>query len=225
MTTAIIYCRFSPRPNADECTSNERQEERCLAYCASHEYAVEGIFKDSNVSGGTIDRYGLRRALDSLGKDWVLVCDSSDRLARDMLVALTIQHQVAQRGARIEYANGTPPGTTPEGELMGNILAAYAHYQRQIIRRTTKAGLARKKANGVALGRCPIGYCRQGGKLVPDPDEQTVIAGIIALVNLGYSVTYVTSICQQKYGLIRGRPWNEKTIRRIIAREKGKESS
>ena len=32
MTIAIVYCLFSPRPNAEECDSCEKQEDRCRAY-------------------------------------------------------------------------------------------------------------------------------------------------------------------------------------------------
>jgi DNA invertase Pin-like site-specific DNA recombinase len=220
MTNATIYCRFSPRPDADTSTSNERQEERCRLYCEVKSYDVLSVFYDRDISGGTIDRPELTKAIDSLKEGDVLVCDAADRLARDMLVSLIIQQRVSEAGARIEYADGTPPDTTPEGELVRNILGAFAQYQRATIRKKTKAGLARKRASGMHLGPCPIGYLRDAqGKLIPDPDEQLLISNIMGMwVDEQRPISSISRIMQM-VGPIRGKPWNERTIRRIIARE------
>ena len=40
MTQAVIYARFSPRPDANECDSVEKQLERCRSYCKAHGYDV-----------------------------------------------------------------------------------------------------------------------------------------------------------------------------------------
>ncbi len=219
MTNAIIYCRFSPRPDHETSTSNERQEERCLAHCYAHGYGYQATFNDRNVSGGTLDRPQLQAAIAALKPGMVLVVDTSDRLARDMLVYLTIQQRVREAGARIEFADGTPPTITAEGELIANIFAAFAQYQRTVIRKKTKAGLARKKDKGVYLGKCPIGYKRdKQGKLMEDADELYAIQKIMRLSKY-HPVALVAEVIQREEGDIRGKPWNERTIRRIIERE------
>ena len=43
--------------------------------------------------------------------------------------------------------------TTPQGELMANMLAAFAQFERRLIGQRTKEGLAAKKAQGVVMGR------------------------------------------------------------------------
>lgn len=224
MTTAIIYCRFSPRPDASTSTSNERQEERCLAYCRAHGYDHQATFSDKNVSGGTIDRPQLQAALAALSDGMVLVVDSSDRLARDMLVYLTIQLRVREAGARIEFADGMPPDVTPEGELISNVMGAIHQYQRAVIRRRTKAGLARKRDRGVYLGKCPIGYKRdEQGKLVEYSDERRLVESIMFRYRQrGRSAANIAADMQAVYGPIRGKPWGERTIRRIIKRELAK---
>jgi hypothetical protein len=37
----VLYARFSPRPNAEECDSVEKQLERCRAYSLGHGYTVD----------------------------------------------------------------------------------------------------------------------------------------------------------------------------------------
>ena len=224
MTNAIIYCRFSPRPDHETSTSNERQEERCRVYCLAHDYNVIMVCEDKNISGGTPDRPQLQAAIAALKPGMVLVVDTSDRLARDMLVYLTIQQRVREAGARIEFADGTPPTITAEGELIANIFAAFAQYQRTVIRKKTKAGLARKKDKGVYLGKCPIGYRRdKQGKLIRDKVETALVGHILALHHERYDVSYIERWCQTNLGPIRGKPWNERTIRRIIKRENDRE--
>ncbi len=226
MTIAIIYTRFSPRPNAAECDSCEKQENRCLDYCDSKKYKCWVLYRDENVSGGVYDRPGLREALDALSSGEVLVVDSADRLARDMLVSLTIRHEVEKAGATIEYANGSTCEDTPEGKLFENILAAFSAYERDRIRLRTKNGLAKKKASGVWLGKAPVGYCvnPETKGLIEHEWEQKCIAAIKSMyaMNPSMSSPGIADIITRTYGLFRGKPWAGRTVRRILAKKKKK---
>lgn len=224
MKQAIIYCRFSPRPNAEECTSNEHQERRCREYCRRKGYHVVRVFQDDAVSGGVLDRPKLSEAIDSLHAGHVLVVDNSDRLARDMLVSLTIRHQVDRAGAKVEFADGSPDSTTAEGELMQNILAAFAAYERRRIRERTAAGLARKQAAGEWLGRPPIGFRldRNTRSLVEDEKEQHAIEWIAGYAMKGLPATKIAALVTREFGPCRGKPWTAKTVRKIVAQGPGR---
>jgi DNA invertase Pin-like site-specific DNA recombinase len=43
--------------------------------------------------------------------------------------------------------------TTPSGQLMANVMASFAEYERQLIGQRTSSALQQKKAQGVRLGR------------------------------------------------------------------------
>lgn len=219
MTQAIIYTRFSPRPNADQCKSCDKQEERCREYCQRKGYEVVDAFPDKDVTGGVLRRPGLAAALEALGPGMVLVVDASDRLARDMLVNLTIRYQVERAGCHIEYADGSPVSNTPEGELFANILAAFAAYERARFARRTKAGLAKKKARGEWLGRVPIGWqVEQGTKrLVRNEDEQAAIGWAVELSRWGLSSDQIARHLTADAGQCRGRAWSGRTVRKILA--------
>jgi site-specific DNA recombinase len=227
MKKSIIYTRFSPRSNAKECDSCEKQEERCIAYCNSKGYVELAVFSDKNVSGGTIDRPQLRLALDALQPGMVLVVDRNDRLARDMLVALTIHQEVEKKGCTIEFADGSPLRTTPEGKLFQNILAAFANFEREKFAERTKAGMARKKEQGIWCGRPPFGWTKiKGeGKLVENTSELGVIMEIISLSKRGFSSMDIANRLTSNFVYCRGRPWSERTIRRILARNLAKVST
>lgn len=224
MTQAIIYTRFSPRPNADECKSNEKQAERCIEYCVRKGYCYHHPYSDEAKSGSVLQRPGLGAALNALRPGMVLVVDSSDRLARDMLVYLTICHEVKEAGATIEYANGTPTATTPEGTLIGTVLAAFSAYDRDRICLRTKNGLARKRKNGErTTGKIPIGWKldpENEKRLVVCKKERQVILEVCCWAELGWSsekmVRYFNN-CSTLW-LCRGKPWSPRTIRRLIKR-------
>ena len=217
---AVIYTRFSPRPNAKDCDSCEKQGERCQAYCKQRGYAWGCIHTDKNKSGSNLDRPALARAIDLLrfGEADILVVDSSDRLARDMLVYVTIESQVEQAGATIEFADGSPPGTTPEGKFFRHIMAGQAAYVRDCIRLRTKLGLEKKRKNGErTTGKIPIGW-----KLDPDNPKRLVVCGIERLAILRIfrltSTGQTSSQIAIQLGLCRGKPWSARTIRKLIKR-------
>jgi len=227
---AVVYTRFSPRPNAQECESCDKQEERCVEYCLC-KWGVQPVhrFRDENVSGGVLDRPGLNMAIESLrgNGDNVLVADSMSRIGRDMLVILSIQHEVEKAGGRIEFADGSPVSTTPEGELFSNILAAFAAYERSKIKHATSRGLKRRQANGEWFGKPPAGYMLDpddSKKLVECPEERLLIDRIMELAECGYRSTDSAGFLHSKGYSFRGKPWSARTIRKIIQRIRAEEA-
>jgi len=224
MPAAVIYTRFSPRPNAEECDSCEKQEERCRAYCEHKGYRVVGVHSDEAVTGGVFERPALAAAIDSLGAcegGPVLVVDAVDRLARDMLVNLTIRYQVEKAGGRIEYANGTPTSTTPEGKLFSHILAAFAAYERDRVRYATSRGMKRRQANGEWFGRPPVGWMRDpedSKKLLRCEQEQKALEKIRELSRVGHPSHKIAELLTEEFGQFRGNPWSARTVRKIVAR-------
>jgi DNA invertase Pin-like site-specific DNA recombinase len=178
---------------------------------------VVTICHDNAVSGKLLDRPGLAKAIDDLEPGMVLVVDTCDRLARDMLVSLTIRHQVDKAGCTIEFADGSPSATTPEGELFQNILAAFASYERARIARRTSEGLKRKQANGEHVGRAPVGYRVDDMKLVEDAVEQDAIQIINRLAAFGDTSASIAHTLLRRGLSFRGKPWSARTIRRIIS--------
>ncbi len=221
MKQAIISTRFSPRPNADECLSCERQEERCQAFCKSSGYAVKAVEHDRCASGGGLNRPGLAAAINALKSGDVLVVDCSDRLARDMLTSLTIRHEVERQGATIEYADGSPVDTTPEGELFQNMLAAFAAYERARIRARLKRWAAKKKAKGEWMGKPPVGWMidpDDSAQLIENSTERQAITRACDLKQDGYPSIVIANILSEEFGPCRGRPWSDRTVRRLVKR-------
>lgn len=225
MTKAIIYTRFSPRPNAKECDSCEKQHQRCLNYIYEKGYVSILYCEDPDTTGGILEREGLSNAIKAIKEsgdpDTVLVVDSGDRLARDMLVNLTIRHMVEEAGGRIEYADGSPTDTTPEGELFVNILAAFAQYERSRIRYRTSRGLKRRQANGEWFGRPPIGYMLNPDdrkQLIANENERKLVTCIKNLNRKGYSAHDIAYAVLYEE-TFRGKPLTDRKVRHIIKKK------
>lgn len=223
----VIYTRFSPRPNASDCDSCEKQLERCARYCVQKQYPNWQVFEDPATSGGLYERKGLQAAIAlfaaSKEKEKVFVVDSVNRVARDMLVSLTIRHEIERTGARVEYADGTPEETTAEGRLFVNILSAFAAYERERIRESIRRGLRRRQANGEWFGRPPVGYQLDPDdtkKLIANTDEQDDITTILNLAERGVNSEQIANFFSANGRLFRGRRWSPRTIRRVIADRK-----
>jgi site-specific DNA recombinase len=226
VVAAVIYCRFSPRPNSDECESNQQQLARCVAYCEKNGFYVVGSFCDSAVSGGVLNRPELQKAINYLHPGFLLVADRPDRLARDMAISLAIRKEIEDRGARLVFADGNNFDTA-ESELLANIMSAFAQFERKKFSQRTKNGLAKKRLEGVRVGRPPYGYKVVDGKMCENEDEQWFLSLAETLYRGGDSFndivnTLRNAIPSQSQGRPVCMPPSIQVIRRYLRkRQKG----
>lgn len=111
------------------------------------------IFKDHGISGGKASRPGLDRALKTLKRGDALVVLKLDRLGRSVQHLSDLLVRLGSEGVHFcSLAEGINT-TTPGGKLVYHLFAAFAEFQRDIIRENTVLGLATAKKNGSRLGR------------------------------------------------------------------------
>lgn len=215
--SCVLYARFSPRPDAEKCDSCEKQLDRCVVY-AETKYVIKSQWSDEGWSGAELVRPGLSHAISELKPGWVLVVDRTDRLARDMLVGYAIRKQIADVGATIEYADGTPAGDSPEEKFLQGIMLLVAAFERDRIVARTKAGMDRKRKKCERIGQIPIGWMidpkdPEKKQLVNHEEECRVIKIICQEKSRGYSIKEITR--DLNCGSWANRKWNEKTVRRL----------
>jgi DNA invertase Pin-like site-specific DNA recombinase len=235
MTKAIIYARFSPRPDADETESNEKQIARCQEYCDAHGYEVVAVHEDLDASGGMDTdklapevalrhRRGLLDALDALRNGWVLVVRWRSRIARDVFLEEWAHRRAESVGARIEAtdeANGGDPDTT----MMRQILSAFRQRERAIIRAMTRRGMRRHQAAGRRMSRadrCPFGWTvdpQNPDMMVHEPAEQETIEIIKELRGQGQGLRQIARWLEAHGIERRGKKnWPHNVVRNILTR-------
>src|ERR1700730_6579974 len=141
------YARVSPGGKSESVDAQTRQLTK--AGCRK-------VFRDVHVSGAKTDRAQLRRLLDQLEADDVLMVTRLDRLARSTRDLLNILATITGKKAGFKsLGDAWADTTTSHGRLMLTVLAGLAEFERDLIRARTGEGRERAKARGVKMGRPP----------------------------------------------------------------------
>ena len=112
----------------------------------------ERIFTDL-VSGSTIVRPGLDKALNHLRKGDTLVVWRLDRLGRSLNHLLETVGQLQKTGRGFRSLREHIDTTTPGGKRVFHLFGALAEFEREVIRERTLAGLASARTRGRVGGR------------------------------------------------------------------------
>ena len=106
--------------------------------------------------GAKTDRAQLRRLIEALQPDDVLMVTRLDRLARSTRDLLNTLATITDKKAGFRsLGDAWADTTTPHGRLMLTVLGGLAEFERDLIRARTSEGRERAKARGVKLGRKP----------------------------------------------------------------------
>lgn len=93
------------------------------------------------------------KALASLERDDTLIVLDLDRAFRSSIDALVTMENLKERGVNLRIMSLNLDLSTEFGEVIFSIFAAFAQFERRMISRRTKEGLAAARKRGVVLGR------------------------------------------------------------------------
>lgn len=78
-----------------------------------------------------------------------------DRIGRSLLDVITTVGYLLEREVKVRSLTDGINPSTREGQLMLNLMATFADYERELIRERVQAGVDAAKARGVRFGRPP----------------------------------------------------------------------
>lgn len=116
------------------------------------------IYTDK-ASGAKEDRPGLDALLKAAREGDTIVVARLDRLGRSLRHLIDISEDLRGRGIGFKVISGAAAGvdtSTPSGKMMFSMFAAFAEYERELIRERTLDGLKAARARGRKGGRKPI---------------------------------------------------------------------
>ena len=164
MSTLYGYIRTSRRLIAGE-PGNDPDTQRLQLLDAG--VPAANLYQDLGVSGstGTNTRQGWRSLISRLHQGDVLVVASIDRVGRGWIDVMSVIRELRDRGIRIRslaiseqtwtrYLDADPE--TPEamiGDVLATVFTWAAQQELEAIRRRTKAGMDRARAEGKRIGR------------------------------------------------------------------------
>ncbi len=207
--TAVGYVRVSTAEQAASGAGLVAQQRAIRQACKARGWTLIAIHEDAEASGRDLMRPGLLQAIEDLdaGTAGVLVVSKLDRLSRSLLDFAGLMERSRRQGWGLAALDVGVDTSTPQGEMMANVMATFAQFERRLIGLRTKEALQVRRAEGVRLGRPPV------------VSEETV-SRIGSLSEAGLSLRGIGQQLERE-GVPAprgGSRWHPNTVRRLISR-------
>lgn len=150
----LAYLRVSTAEQADSGAGLDAQRATIAHEATRQGWEVEFVV-DAGLSGATMARPALTEALERLdaGAADVLVASKLDRVSRSVHDFSGLLDRAHHQGWRLVLLDSGVDTSTAAGEMVANMLARAAQYERRLISQRTRDALTAKRAAGVRLGR------------------------------------------------------------------------
>jgi DNA invertase Pin-like site-specific DNA recombinase len=152
MPTTILYARAS---TGDQTLSLKAQKSKLEQQAQYRGWEDIAYIEDSGQSAKTLDRPGMRRALQMLerGQADTLCAVKLDRLSRSVVDFVSLLSLAEKQGWTLVVLDLALDTASANGRFVDQILASVAELERNLIAERTRAALAVKKTQGIRLGR------------------------------------------------------------------------
>ncbi|SEN51922.1 recombinase family protein [Nitrosomonas marina] len=158
---AVIYCRVSSAKQVREGHGLNSQETRCREYARHKGYDIAQVFQDEGVSGGLIDRPGIKALLAFLKQNrnqaYVVIIDDISRLARGLEAHIQLRTAISGAGGKLESPS-IEFGEDSDSQLVENLLASVSQHQRQKNGEQVKNRMRARVLNGYWTSYPAVGY-------------------------------------------------------------------
>ena len=189
---AVLRCAVYTRKSSDEgleqdYNSLHAQRDACEAYVRSQ--IGEGwtlrpdAYDDGGISGGTMERPGLKRLLADIaaGLIDVVVVYKVDRLTRALGDFARIVEQFDAQGVSFVSVTQAFNTTSSMGRLTLNVLLSFAQFEREVTGERIRDKIALSKAKGMWMGSTPpLGYDPGDHTLIVNESEAATVRSIFA---------------------------------------------
>lgn len=174
-----IYTRKSSEEGLEqEFNSLHAQREACEAYIASQKSEgwalVRDQYDDGGISGGTLERPGLKQLLADIedGLVDVVVVYKIDRLSRSLMDFSKLVEVFDRNGVTFVSVTQSFNTTTSMGRLTLNILLSFAQFEREVTAERIRDKVKASRMKGMWMGGyVPLGYNVVDRKLVVNEKE------------------------------------------------------
>jgi len=152
----VGYVRVSTEEQSASGLGLKAQRSAIKSEAERRGWVLVDIYEDRAASGKSLKgRPALTEALAQIerGEAEGLVVAKLDRLSRSLLDFAALMETSRKRGWSMVALDLGIDTTTPNGELLANVMSSFAQFERRLIGQRTKDALAVKRAEGVRLGR------------------------------------------------------------------------
>lgn len=191
--------------------ANQRYE--ITTFCQKEHLVVDGWIQETISGTRATSKRQLGVLLNQVKKDDLIICAELSRLGRSLFMIMDILNTCMEKECRVwTIKEGYRLGEDIQSKVLAFAFGLSAEIERQLISERTKEALARKRAEGVVLGR------KQGSHnehYVLDRKANT----IYEMLEKGYSREKIAKACGVSKGtVIRWLKRNDSSLRaRIIS--------
>jgi site-specific DNA recombinase len=150
---ALIYLRVSTPGQAEDGFSLDSQLDLCRKHAESKGWALVDTITNGGVSGRSLDRNGLSKALQPAreGEIDILLSYDVDRFCRDAYEFIGVWRELRGRGVLLAFVRSEYP-QTPVGQFVMQIMALVAELESDQLRDRFERGKIAKAKSGRVVG-------------------------------------------------------------------------
>lgn len=170
----------------------ENQRFEISNFCAKEKLSIDGWIEETISGTKSYNKRQLGTLLKRIKKDDLIICAELSRLGRNLFMIMEILNICMTKEAKVwTIKDNYRLGDDIQSKVLAFAFGLSAEIERNLISQRTKEALARKKAEGVVLGR------PKGRKSSP---EKYKLSGkevlIQELLNEGVSKRKIAKICK-----------------------------
>ncbi len=219
----IKYSRVSTTDQADHGVSLAAQDAKLDAYANLYDLEIVASFEDAGESAKSLNRPGIRRALEMLrrGEAEGILISRLDRLTRNLRDWLYLTETFfSERGGRQLFSVGDSIDTrSAAGRLVLNMLLSVAQWEREAVGERTKSAMQHKKRCGERVTRSvygmDVGY--DGKMMIVNSQERDTIERMKQWRSRGFTYREIADeLTALDVPTKHGKRWNHGTVRRIL---------
>lgn len=132
----------------------ENQRYEINQYCTANVLVVDKWIEETISGSKNLQERKLGKLLKRMKKDDVLICSELSRLGRNLLMIMGILNECMNRDIQVwTIKDNYRLGSDINSKVLAFAFGLSAEIERNLISQRTKEALARKKVEGVILGR------------------------------------------------------------------------
>ncbi|MFP7572316.1 recombinase family protein [Marivita sp. S2033] len=220
-----VYTRKSSEEGLEqEFNSLHAQREACEAYVASQRsegwVLVRDQYDDGGLSGGTLERPGLKRLLADVedGLVDVVVVYKIDRLSRSLMDFSQLVEVFDRNDVTFVSVTQSFNTTTSMGRLTLNILLSFAQFEREVTAERIRDKFAASRKKGMWMGGVPpMGYEVKDRRLIIKEDEAANVRWIFdRFLEIGSGTVLARELAERGVRTRRGNRIDKKFLYRML---------
>lgn len=170
----------------------ENQRFEITNFCQKQSLVIDDWIEETISGTKTYSKRQLGRLLKKVGQDDIIICSELSRLGRNLFMIMEILNICMTKGCRVwTIKDNYRLGDDIQSKVLAFAFGLSAEIERNLISQRTKEALARKRAEGVILGR------PKGRKSAPDKYKLSGKEVLISeLLKNGTSQRKIAKLCK-----------------------------